>query len=57
MAVWKWTEKFTDIREYSVEAETLEEAQRKRNDGDWLDETTTEFYSEELLSDIEKVSE
>jgi hypothetical protein len=53
MPVWKWREKFSDERECTVEADTIEEAQAKRDSGDWLSETTTDFYSEEILADLE----
>lgn len=52
MALFKWKEKFVDIRECAVEAETLEEAKNKSNEGDWAYEHTVDFYSEEIITPI-----
>jgi len=57
MAIWKWTEDFVDRRECAVEADTEEEARRKMEAGDWLYEHTTDFYSLEMIKDIERVEE
>lgn len=53
MPIWKWEEKFTDVRECAVEAETLEEAQEKMESGDWFYEHTVNFYSEELMKPLD----
>jgi len=52
MPVWKWTEKFVDVRVCQVVANTEEEARAKRDKGNWADEVTVDFYSDELLEDI-----
>lgn len=52
MAIWRWKEKFVDIRVCEVEADTEEEAREKMKDGDWASETTVDFYSDELLEDL-----
>lgn len=54
MRRWKWTEKFVDVRDCYVEAETYEEACKKRSEGDWSDEVTVDFYSNGLLKDMEE---
>ena len=57
MPVWKWMEKFSDERECTVEADTIEEARAKVDAGDWASETTVDFYSEERLSDLKLVED
>jgi hypothetical protein len=57
MKTWKWTEKFVDVRDCYVEADTYEEALVKRDNGDWSDEVTVEFYSEELIKDMEETND
>lgn len=54
MTIWCWTEKFADVRYCTVEADTLEEAEKKIQEGDWLSEDTIDFYSEELLKGLAK---
>ena len=36
---------YIDVREITIEAETLEDAQAKYDEGNWADETTVNFYS------------
>ena len=57
MAIWKWTMRFSDVRECRVEADTEEEARKKMDVGDWLSEDTINFYADELVSDLEKTDE
>lgn len=52
MTIWKWTMKFSDVRECAVEAETEAEARDKMDSGDWLYEETVDFYAEELVKDL-----
>lgn len=49
--------KFVDIREVTISADNKDEAQRKFDAGEWDDETTVDFYSDEILSPLEKVDE
>jgi hypothetical protein len=49
MAIWRWTEEFIDVREITVEADTLKEAQAKADAGDWDSEDTINFYSNRLV--------
>tara|TARA_R100001086_G_scaffold209999_1_gene125880 strand:+ start:24 stop:215 length:192 start_codon:yes stop_codon:yes gene_type:complete len=57
MAVWEWVEEFIDRRVCSVEADTEDEARAKMRDGDWLSETTVDFYSNELIEDLKLAEE
>ena len=52
MAIWRWKMKFVDVRVCEVEADSEEEAREKMASGDWVSETTVDFYSDELLEDL-----
>jgi hypothetical protein len=47
MAVYLWKQTFTDVRICGVEADSKEEAIKKRDEGDWLFEDTIDFYTQE----------
>lgn len=44
--------RFVDVREITVEADTLEEAQAKYDAGEWAGEDTVNFYSDEELKPL-----
>ena len=52
MPVWKWKEKFSDVRECAVEADSEDEARAAMDAGDWLYEHTIDFYSDGLIEDL-----
>ena len=52
MPIWKWKERFSDVRECAVEAETEEEARAMMQAGNWAYEHTVDFYSECVMEDL-----
>ena len=56
MARYEWTMEFVDKRVCAVEANCIDEAIIKMNNGDWVSEDTVDFYARELLEELHRVS-
>lgn len=55
MPRYVWTEQFVDVRLCAVVAESLEEAQAKREAGFWASEETLEFRSTGVATEMVEV--
>ena len=55
MPRYEWTERFIDDRVCTVVAETMKEAEKKREDGFWASEQTLDFHSTGEASDLVQV--
>lgn len=58
MKTFTATVEFIDVREVTIEAESLDEARKKYDEGDWSSEETTEFYNNREIKPLtEKTDE
>ena len=56
MAEWTFIMDYTDKREILIEADTEEEAREKMENGDFVTDTTLDFYAERLVRDLQMVN-
>lgn len=52
MPIFEWKEEFIDRRKCAVDADTIEEAIKKRGEGDWLYEETYDFSSNRIITEM-----
>lgn len=52
---WQAKVRYVDVRVITITADTEEEAREKFRLGDFDDETTVDFYSDELLEELTQV--
>lgn len=59
MGFYTFTMEYVDVREVEIEADSLEEAQAKMDEGDWKSdqEVTVDFYENRLVKELQKVGD
>lgn len=56
MPTYQMKVRYVDVRVITIEADSLEDADAKAQSGEFDDETTVDFYSDDLLEPLHEVS-
>lgn len=56
MPTYQMKVRYVDVRVITIEADSLEDADAKAQAGEFDDETTVDFYSDDLLEPLHEVS-